>query len=167
VTTDDNTVLHVNGALVDATPHVWTSPQTYTVVLYRHPSRVNVIAAEGVNTGAIDGRDRGLLFELTARVDGVDRVVVSDAAWSFRGTLEAGWTDVGFDDGAWGSATELGAHGIGPWGPILGTSSAIWIWSFDPNVPVGAKPGAERVYFRRELSFAIDGSVGGTPAACP
>lgn len=164
VTSDDSTVVHLNGVLLDATPYVWSSPQTYPVTLFVHPDRANVLAIEGVNTHPpIDGPDRGTLIDLSVGA----AHLVSDGAWRASTTMASGWSDPTFADGAWGAAVEEGPHGMPPWGAVLGTSAARWIWSYDSDLPAGDKTTLERVYFRRTFYVAEDGTLSDLPAGCP
>ena len=168
ITTDDNFILYLNGALIDETPRLWNSPQTYTVnYVFRHPSRKNVIAVHGINNAEIDGLDRGVIVDLSFDAGAGLQSVLSDATWKLSTTLLKGWFQVAFDDSAWVAATDEGAHGIAPYGNILGTSSARWLWSYDSNVPAASKPTTEEVWVRKVFYVSAAGTVSATPSACP
>jgi hypothetical protein len=93
--------------------------------------------------------------------------VISDATFRFATTLAAGWFDVAFQDAAWSPAIDEGPHGMAPWGAVLGTSSARWIWSFDANTPAAQKDAQETVYLRKTFYLDLAGAPTGAPGACP
>jgi hypothetical protein len=167
ITTDDNFRLYVNGALIDETPRVWSSPQTYMVNVFRHPSRKNVLAVHGLNNAEIDGLDRGVIVDLSFDAGAGAQSVLSDATWKLSTTLVTNWFEVAFDDTAWVAATDEGAHGISPWGMVLGTSSARWLWSYDSNVPAASKPTTEEVWVRKAFYVSAAGTASATSSACP
>ena len=167
ITTDDNFRLYVNGVLIDETPRLWSSPQTYTVNVFRHPSRKNVLAVEGINNAEIDGLDRGVIVDLSFDAGGGAQSVLTDATWKLSTTLATDWFAVDFVDTAWVAATDEGAHGIAPYGAILGTSSARWLWSYDSNVSAASKPTTEQVWVRKTFYVGASGVVSANPAACP
>lgn len=169
MTADDDYALYVNGALVDDAVRLWTSPQTYTVSLFRHPSRKNVIAIRVTNSiGGVDGFDRGLVADLSFTTPGVTASVVSDATWKLgKAPVQATWFDGAFIDAAWVPATEEGPHGMDPWKDVLGASSARWLWSYLSNGPAAEKPTPETVYVRKTFYFTVSGTVQPTPSVCP
>jgi hypothetical protein len=168
ITTDDECEVFVNGTSVGLTTS-WTSPVTFDVGLFLHPSRENVVAIRGTNRFEQNDRDRGIVGELTYEVDSVaTALVVTDAAWKVSAAAEeAGWTDLAFDDSAWVAATEIAAHGEPPWGNILTTTSAKWIWSAPVPVDVADKPDVETAFARRTFYFGLDGTTIGDSASCP
>jgi hypothetical protein len=167
MTVDDNFKLYVNGVLIDDTPRVWSNPQTYAIKLFRNPSRKNVIAVEGINTQQIDGADRGVVVDMKVTVDGTSGAVLSDASWKLSTTLDAAWFDPSYPEVGWIAATEEGPHGMAPWGSVLGTSSAKWIWSYDSNKPASQKTAQETIYVRKTFYFDMTGAVVGNVTACP
>lgn len=167
ITTDDHFRLYVNGVLIDETQRLWSSPQTYTVNVFRHPSRKNVLAVDGLNNAEIDGLDRGVIVDLSFDAGAGPESVLSDATWKLSTTLVANWFEVDFVDTAWVAATDEGPHGITPYGNILGTSSARWLWSYDSNVPAASKPTMEQVWVRKTFYVGASGTVSSTPTACP
>jgi hypothetical protein len=168
VTTDDNYRLYVNDALIDETARLWSSPQTYPVTLFRHPSRKNVIAIEGLNAAEIDGLDRGIIADLAFDAGGGVQSVVTDSSWKLSTTLATDWFALTFDDAAWVAATDEGAHGIAPYGAILGTSTARWIWAYDANVAATAKADPpEKVWVRKTFYVNAAGTVTTSPNTCP
>jgi hypothetical protein len=176
ITADDHFKLYVNGATIDETARIWSSVQTYTVNLFRHPSRKNVIAIEGINTAKIDGFDRGIVADLVlsnaapeagSADGGAPARIVTDATWKVSTALASGWNGVTFDDAAWGTATAQGANGMAPWGPVLGSSNAQWIWSFASNGSAASKATTETVFVRKSFYLTRDLAVSATPSACP
>ncbi len=167
VTADDQYRLYLTGRLIDDLPRLWSSPQQYSVQLFRHPSRRNAIAIEATNTLNQDGRDRGVLVDLRLTVDGQVRTLVTDTSWRLTTQLVAGWFDVDFTAPGWSTPVDEGAHPIGPWGPVFGTSTARWLWSFDSNRPAASKPIRETVWVRRAFYFGADGAIRDTPGPCP
>jgi hypothetical protein len=164
MTADDNYRLFVNGMLVDETPRVWHEVQRYaSVPIFRHPSRRNVVAIEGINLFRIDGRDRGVIAQL-ALPSG--RTLVTDGTWRTSTSLAGAWTAVDFDASAWSAPFDEGVDGIDPWGNLLG-SSAHWLWSYDSNIPATAKPEEEHVAFRRAFFLDLDGAIQDEPGPCP
>jgi hypothetical protein len=167
ITADDYYRLYVNGALIDETQRLWYAPQTYTVNVFRHPSRKNVIAVDVLNAQETGGLDRGVVMDLSFDAGAGAQSVLSDASWKLSPTLVANWFEVAFADTAWVAATDEGAHGIPPYGGILGTSSARWIWSYDSNVSTDLKPTTEQIWVRKTFYVDASGHVGATPTACP
>ena len=168
ITTDDNYRLYVNGALIDETPRLWSSPQMYTVTLYRNPSRKNVLAIEGINAAEIDGLDRGIIADLSFDAGGGAQSVLTDTSWKLSTTLVTDWFSIAFNDTSWVAATDEGAHGITPYNMVLGTSSARWIWAYDANVAASAKMDPpESVFVRKSFYVNVAGTVTSTPTPCP
>jgi hypothetical protein len=168
ITTDDNFRLYVNGQLIDETPRVWSSPQTYTVPLFRNPTRKNVLAVQGINTAEISGLDRGIIADLSFDAGAGAQSVVTDATWRLATSLATNWFTVAFDDSAWVDAIDEGAHGIAPYGGVLGTSSARWIWAYNSNVDAAQKADPpENVWVRKSFYVNLSGAVTGSPSACP
>jgi hypothetical protein len=166
---DDNFELYVNGVLVKDFAGLWTDPQTDAVTLFRHPSKKNVIAVRGANVVKVAGRDRMIVLDLAFDAGAGERHVVTDATWlRSPGGLETNWFAVDFAEANWTAATVVGAHGDAPWGAILGTSTASFVWSYDSGaVDQDAKPDAETVWFRK--SFYIDpaGAPQSMASSCP
>jgi hypothetical protein len=79
----------------------------------------------------------------------------------------ADWTALDYDDGAWNAATEIAANGDSPWGPVLGSSGAKWIWSAPVPADTASKPNVETTYARRTFYFSLDGSAIVSTPACP
>jgi hypothetical protein len=167
LTTDDNYKVYVNGTLVDDVARVWSDPQTYSITLFRNPTRKNVIAVEGINTAKIDGLDRGVLVDIAYTEASVPRSIVSDTSWKISSTMVASWFDVAFDDSAWTAAVDEGAHGIAPWGMVFGTSDAHWLWAFDSSGAASAKADVESVWLRKTFYVDLAGAPTSTPNACP
>jgi hypothetical protein len=113
------------------------------------------------------GADRGIIGTLEDLSDGGSKVViVTDASWRSAKTAPAGWRELGFDDSAWDMATVVGNHGDAPWGALLGSSAAKWLWTAPIPDSTADKPNAETGYFRKRFYFSIDGEVSATPG-CP
>jgi hypothetical protein len=176
ITADDHFKLYVNGAIIDETARTWSSVQTYALTLFRHPTRKNVIAIEGINAAKIDGFDRGIVADLalSESVPGAGTSnpsspvrIVTDATWKVATTLAAGWNTVAFDDTAWNAATAQGTNGMGPWGAVLGPSSASWIWSYASSGSAASKTTTETIYVRKSFYFTRDLVVSTAPSACP
>ncbi len=155
ITSDDNTKVWLNGALIDDVPRVWSNPQRYDVMIYAHPGRTNVLAVEGVNLQNQVGYDRGIVADLRFTVNGDPQIVLSGAGFAVTNTLTAGWEQPGFDDSGWAAAVELGMVGMAPWGAVLATlapgSTARWIWTYDPSLNPN-KPTLESTYARRRFA---------------
>src|SRR5205823_4210808 len=134
--------------------------------LLRNPSRKNVIAVEGINTQQIDGPDRGVIVDLKVTGDAGTGGVLSDASWKLSTTFAPAWFDPSSSDIGWVAATEEGPHGMPPWGNVLGTSSAKWIWWYDSNKPAAEKIAQETIYVRKTFYFDMTGAVVGSPSAC-
>jgi alpha-L-rhamnosidase len=168
ITADDNYRLYVNGTLIDETPRLWSSPQTYTVTLFRNPTRKNVLAVEGINTAEISGLDRGIIADLSFDAGGGAQSVLTDTTWKLSTTLVTDWFTVAFNDAAWVAATDEGAHGIVPYNMVLGTSSARWIWAYDASGDASTKTDPpESVWVRKSFYVNLAGAVTSTPNACP
>jgi hypothetical protein len=166
MTADDNFRLFVQGELIDDTPRIWNDVQTYPVRLFRHPERRNTIAVDTLNVMEIDGRDRGLLADLSADIGG-PRTLVTDASWRIATMVPDGWTEVDFDASGWAPPTLEGMNGILPWGTLLGSSPAMWLWSYDSAIPASEKPEMERVLMRRDFYVDVSGALRDTPGSCP
>lgn len=166
---DDNFELYVNGELVKNFTGLWSDPQTDAVKLLRHPSMKNVIAVRGSNVVKVDGRDRMVVIDLTFDAGGGEKHVITDETWlRSPGGLETNWFAVDFAEANWTAATVIGPHGDPPWGAVLGTSNAKFLWSYDPGAADQlAKPDAETVFFRRAFYIDLGGAPQPTPSACP
>jgi hypothetical protein len=92
---------------------------------------------------------------------------LSDASWRLSTTLVTNWFAVDFVDSAWVDAIDEGAHGIAPYGAVLGTSSAHWIWSYAATGDAASKPDMEQVWVRKSFYVNAAGSVTSAPTACP
>jgi hypothetical protein len=188
ITADDHLTLWVNGQLVDDKTTTWGTVDTKTVTLFRHPSKKNVIAVDGTNAFNQAGIDRGLLAELSfgpdagTTADGGTIELVTDTAWKISwsspdggvpdGGLPDGgvagvaaWFDPAFNDSSWLPAFDEGAHGIGPWGNVFGTSSAHWLWGYDSSSDP-SKPTNEDVYFRRTFYVSAAGTPQDAAGSC-
>ncbi len=61
----------------------------------------------------------GLIARLHLRyLDGRVETIVTGDAWRATRAAPEGWTEAGFDDGAWPEARELGPSGMEPWGEV-------------------------------------------------
>jgi hypothetical protein len=168
ITADDNFRLYVNGTLIDEMARIWSSPQTYTVLVFRHPSQKNVIAVEGINTQEISTLDRMIVADLSFDTGTSLQSVVTDTTWKLSTASATNWFAVDFNDAAWGAAFDEGAHGITPYGNILGASSARLIWAYDSNVDAAAKPDPpEHVFARKSFYVNVAGTVTTAPGTCP
>jgi hypothetical protein len=168
ITADNECDVFVNGADVGVTTN-WQSPVTLDVSLYLYPGRINVIAVMGRNTSSQAGNDRGIIGELDDLTDGGSKVVlVTDKTWRSSKVERSGWPATLYDDSGWDQATEIASHGDAPWGPLLGTSTAKWLWTapVPADVPP-AKPDAETGFFRRAFYFGTDGTTLQDQPACP
>ena len=172
ITADNECEVFVNGTSVGMTLN-WGVAVTIDVSLYVHPGRKNVVAVRGTNTSSQGGNDRGIIGELTVDADGgVAALVVTNNAWRTSATVPdvdaggADWTALDYDDSPWNAATEIAANGDPPWGGVLGSSNAKWIWSAPVPADTASKPNVETTYARRTFYFSLDGSIASTPA-CP
>lgn len=192
VTADDYLKLWINGVLVDDKTTTWGTVDTKTVTLFRHPTRMNVIAIEAQNALNAGGFDRGLLVDMAgidvdagvdAGPDGGTSGIVSDLSWKIIGSSTDGglpdgglpdggapntpaWFEPTFDDAAWLGAVDEGPHGMSPWGAVFGTSDARWLWSYDSSAAVN-KLAPETVYFRKVFYLDTAGNPSDTPLTCP
>jgi hypothetical protein len=167
LTADNECDVFVNGAAVGSTTS-WPSPVTLDVSLYVYPGQVNVIAVVARNTSSQGGNDRGLIGELDDLTDGGMRVViVTDGSWRTSKVEQSGWPALLFDDSTWAAATVIANHGDGPWGALLGTSDAKWLWSGPVPASTADKPDLETAYFRKRFFFDTDGSTVTSQPACP
>jgi hypothetical protein len=166
ITADNECDVFVNGAEVGSTTN-WQTPVTMDVSLYIYPGRVNVIGVFGRNTSSQGGNDRGIIGELDDLTDGGSKVVMTDNSWKSSKIERSGWPAVLYDDSGWDQATEIANHGDGPWGALLGTTTAKWLWSAAVPNDVAAKPNAESAFFRKAFYFGTDGSTVIDKPACP
>jgi hypothetical protein len=167
VTTDDQFILYVNGALIDANPHMWNDAQTYTITIHRDPMLKNTIAIQGTNLYNIDGRDRGILADLRFMTEAGEQIVVTRSDWKLSTANIPNWTLPSFDDSAWSNAVDEGPYPIAPWGFVFGVNStADWIWSYDSNKSSGSKPMVEPIYVRRSFYVDASGHLANAPSAC-
>ncbi len=168
ITTDDDYVLWLNGVLIDATPRLWTNPQTYTVPIFRHPIRRNAIAIQGTNRQNTSGPDRGIVMDLRFTAGASEARVVTDASWRLSSVLVAGWNTASFDASAWTPAFVEGPYGMAPWGNVFGLpSTARWLWSFDSNLPANQKVVQQTVWIHRDFWVDLAGTVRDGPTPCP
>jgi hypothetical protein len=165
---DDNFELYVNGTLVKDFGGLWTDPQTDAVTLFRHPAKKNVIAVRASNVVKVDGLDRMIIIDLGFDAGGGPKHVVTDATWlRSPGGLETNWYAVDFAEANWTAPTVVGNHGDPPWGAILGTSDAKFLWSYHSGmVDQTTKPDAETVWFRKTFYLDLGGAPQSTPGAC-
>lgn len=171
VTADDVRGVYVNGVLLEAPAfpaRAWSSPSTLSIQIFRHPSVPNTIALQGTNLYNQGGLDRGLIADLRYAATSTSTAEwVTDARTRVATASTAGWTDAGFDDSAWVAATVEGAHGIGPWGAVLGTSNASWIWSYRADGAAVDKPTMESIFARATFYVRANGQFSDQPEACP
>jgi hypothetical protein len=168
ITADNECEVFVNGTSVGMTAN-WSSAVTIDVSLFLHPGRKNVVAIVGTNTSSQGGNDRGIVGELTIDSSGgTTPLLVTDHAWRVSQTVDTAWASLAFDDSSWIAATEVAAVGDAPWGNVLPSSTAKWIW-FAPIPPDTAnKPNQETTYARRDFYLAPDGAtIANTPACRP
>ncbi|MDB4982653.1 MAG: hydrolase [Myxococcales bacterium] len=167
LTADNECEVFVNGADVGQTTN-WGSPVTLDVSLFIYPGRINVIAAMARNTSSQDGNDRGFIGELDDLTDGGSKVVlVTDGTWKSSKTERSGWPATLYDDSDWDAATVVASHGDGPWGALLGTSAAKWLWTAPVPASTADKPDLETAFFRKAFYFGVDGTTIATGPACP
>jgi hypothetical protein len=167
ITTDNECEVFVNGTSVGTTAN-WQVAVTIDVSLFLHPGRKNVVAVRGTNTSSQGGNDRGIIGELTLQLDGgTSSIVVTNDTWRVSKTEETNWTSLTFDDSAWIAATEIANHGDGPWGAVLGTSTAKWIWSAAVPASTNDKPNLETAYARKTFYFSTNGTTVGSTPGCP
>jgi hypothetical protein len=167
ITADNECSVFVNGTDVGMTTS-WPSPVTIDVSLFIYPGKVNVIGVMANNTSSQDGADRGIIGELDDLSDGGSTpVIVTDGAWRSSKTEQSGWPALLFDDSSWAQATVVGNHGDAPWGALLGTSNAKWIWSAPIPVATADKPNLETAFFRRKFYFGTDGMTISNTPSCP
>lgn len=166
---DDKFELYMNGVLVKDFPGTWMEPQTDAVMLFRHPSKKNVIAVRASNVVKVAGLDRMIVIDLTFDAGSGEKHVVTDATWlRSPGGLETNWFAIDFAEANWTAPTIVGTHGDPPWGAILGTSTAKFLWSYDSGaVDQTAKPDAETVWFRKSFYVDVAGAPQASAGACP
>jgi hypothetical protein len=169
VTADDVRSIWVNGVQVEVADfgaRNWHNPSNLPLLLHKNPSIPNVVAIQATNLYAIDGLDRGLIVLVQ-----YPRTATSSAEWVSNHRTKvatastAGWTEPLFDDHAWIEATELGPDGQAPWGPIIGASSAQWIWTYLPG-SLASKPVEESIFARMTLYLLPSGQISDQPG-CP
>jgi hypothetical protein len=84
---------------------------------------------------AVKGVDAGGVAAFLAKLSWTGGSAVSDGSWKVTTTAPTGtgWTNTGFDDSGWASATTYGGYGVGPWGTRVAGfptgTGAQWIWS--------------------------------------
>ena len=175
ITVDDNYKLYLNGQLVANVTNLWNSPLKHNLTLKRHPSQPNVLAIEGINTMRIDGTDRAVVAEARWTVGPTVHALPTDKTWKVLGTAApSGWEQPAFNDTAWLAATELGAHGMAPYGNILSgllasppAITAKLLWSYNPDKAAATKPVTETNYFRKTFYLTAAGALSATPGTCP
>ena len=167
ITADDARTVYLNGVLVEPRQVGWNLPSTTSHSIFIHPLRPNTLAVHAENLQRIDGFDRGLIAELTRTTSlAVSSEVVTSSVTKVATSSVAGWTEAEFDDSAWAPATVLGPHGMAPWGAVLGTSNAEWIWTYDSNIPASQKPDTEPAFVRMNFYVHRDGRLSTVPDAC-
>lgn len=166
ITADDEYTVWVNGAQVFRSSTQWMTPQTIAVALKPSAREQNVIAIEARNLQSANGIDRGLVADLTVTTAAGEQHIVTDGTWRATGQGPARWTSGGYDDQLWPCATELGDHGMQPYGPVLGASQARWIWTWAPDRPAAAKSAVEPAVFRKTFSFTGNGEVASADHGC-
>lgn len=164
---DDHFKLYVNGVLVREFAGTWNNVQTVDVTLNRNPTKKNVIAVEGNNAAKISGLDRMIVADLAYTVDATEHRIITDATWTRGTTLVAGWEAIDFAEAGWTAVTVEGTNGDAPYGSILGTSDAKYLWSYDSaQVDLDTKPAVETVYFRKTFYVSQGGAPQAAPGAC-
>ena len=167
ITADNECEVFVNSESAGTTTN-WGSPVTLDVSLFIHPGRRNVVAIRGTNTSSQGGNDRGIIGALKVGTSGNEtELLVTDGSWRSSTTEVAGWTDLGFDDSAWPFATVIADNGAPPWGALLATPSAKWLWSAPVPSSTADKPNLETAYVRREFYFGFNGTDLSTTPGCP
>lgn len=167
ITADNECDVFVNGSDVGSTSN-WQSPVTLDVSLYLYPGRINVIAVFGRNTSSQAGNDRGVIGELDDVTDGGAKVVlVTDKTWRSSTIEKSGWPATLYDDSGWDQATEIANHGDPPWGALLGTSTAKWLWTAPVPAATADKPDAENAFLRKAFYFGTDGTTLTDKPGCP
>lgn len=157
-TADDYVKVFFNGQDLGFPMSGWSSQKSASVGIYLDPGKVNVIAIEAINAFAQGGPDRGAILEVAYQdPQDVTRYLVTDESWKVSDTAPPGWTNDDFDDSGWANATSLGKSGVSPWGSVLTSSDAEWLWSYLPG-DVGTKPTEETRYFRKR--FYMDAATG-------
>lgn len=170
ISVDDEFSLYVNGALVKTFTGLWTSPQTETLSLFRHPGRKNLIAVRASNALNAPGLDRMVVADLTYTIDGQEHHLVTNASFRRSTALIADWTSLSFVEGAeWVAASEVGTHGDPPYGAVLGASEAKYVWSYDPAAESvqATKPPNETLHLRRVFYVGATGAPRDAPDSCP
>lgn len=167
ITADDARTVYLNGSLQVPYVYGWGSPTNTGVPIYLHPRRPNALALHAENVFVISGYDRGVVAELTYTTStAITSSVITSSTTRVATATVADWTLAEFDDSAWDPATVQGPHGMAPWGDVLGSSSAEWVWSYDSNLPAGNKPGAEDAFFRMRFYVHRDHRLYPYPEAC-
>jgi hypothetical protein len=167
LTADNECEVFVNGADVGQTTN-WGAPVTLDVSLFIYPGRINVISALARNTSSQGGNDRGFIGELDDLTDGGSKVVlVTDETWKSSKTERSGWPATLYDDSDWDAATVVADHGAAPWGPLLGTSTAKWLWTAPVPASTADKPDLESAFFRKTFYFGVDGTTIASKPGCP
>lgn len=137
VTCDNGYELYVNGTLRGSGSN-WQQAGRHTVPL-----------VDGANAIAVKGTDAGGIASMIAQITTGGVRSGTSNLWKASLTGPAGWTQAGFDDSAWGAATETGAYGISPWGTGVANmpsdTPARWIWSSDTDAH-------NLVYFRHVIN---------------
>ena len=99
----------------------WEQPSS-TDVTKKVKAGENWIAVSMKNQGG----PAGLIAELKLEyADGTTEIIQSDASWRSSGEDAKGWKTASFDDASWGSAEDLGAHGMAPWGRLPGPEAYV------------------------------------------
>jgi alpha-L-rhamnosidase len=118
ITADDQWTLHLNGRPVgasDGSADHWRRPATWEVGAQLAPG-VNWIAVRVDNSSP---GPCGLLVALDVQLaGGARRELHSDGHWSVAAEEPRDFAGTSHDPGAWRAATELAAHGKGPWGRL-------------------------------------------------
>lgn len=149
VRVDDFFTLWVNDVVLKHNDTVlWSDPQgSLTTQL---PCGRNTIALVARNRWRVDGFDRGAIMDVVIGTPA--NHLVTDSTWRVAvGDLPHA------DASGWAPATDLGPHGMPPWGAVFsafGTSNAHWLWSYNSNVPASAKPEQETLTLKRTFDVA-------------
>ncbi|HVJ17778.1 MAG TPA: family 78 glycoside hydrolase catalytic domain [Polyangiaceae bacterium] len=130
ISADNDFELFVNGTRVGAETD-WHEAATFNVAQYL-VSGDNVVAVRATN---VDG-PAGLALALDVVQAAGTVSVSSDASFKVSNTGTGSWTEVGFDDSAWGAADALVALGGQPWGNPGGTRPNHFRREFTPQKSV-------------------------------
>ncbi|HEY0827821.1 MAG TPA: discoidin domain-containing protein, partial [Bacilli bacterium] len=142
VSVDNEYTIYINGKIMRGTDKDWSTADNMRAIL---KNGVNTVAITATNIGDTPA---GVIADFTLP-DGTK--LVTDTSWKVSKAGQSGWNELGFNDGAWGSATDLGAYGVSPWGTnVVGfptSTTARWIWSSSPTNMV--------IYLRKTFNYQL------------